>query len=470
MKQTISNRYWRWIGGALLLLAISAGAEPKVLTRQTDKTTVKRPDSAVRVTTEVHDTQTRTTEDGRWQTVQSGIQSKTTRTELHGEWEENSWEGEAGLKNDTRIKTSTRLGNSTSKTLGATRLEEPETIWDGEIGPSYAHTTKGEFGTVTVKASAGAEGVVRGGENGYEAKGQVGIETEVRAATRTFAVGDKSLGASLKGSGRLEASVIAKGRLGAYVDDKGITFGAEGSVGVYAKGELKLSMEAHVFGVKTNVNLVASGYAGAMAEGKAVVTLGWNGKVSFMASLGASIGFGGGLSVEFEMDAEELMKRLNFTDISQLLEWMKEFQENPKPVLAKLGIEAIRKVHESGFGVLKKLGSQAATVFENKVMKPIQTAGGSIKEGVGKGLAFLGRLIHAPRGESGTVAVNACLDQEEQQAGTIPQTQLPQSSMEFALCGMEGMAESLDLVECEGYDPYAWYPFDWPSSYNWPTL
>ncbi len=466
-----TNWIWRWIGSSLLALGMAAEAEPQTKTRVLDKTTERNPDSAVRVTTRTYDMQSRTTGDsGRWQSTQSGTQSKTTETDLHGEWDENRWEGEAGLKNDTKVKVQSRLGNATAQSLGATKLEEPETVWQGETGPSCQETFKGKLGTATVKASGGAKGSVLAGENGYELKGQAGLEAEVRATTQKLSIGDKNLGASLKGSGRLEASAIAKGRLGGYVDDKGITFGAEGSAGVYVKGELKMNMEAHVFGVKTNVNLVASGYAGALAEGKAVVTLGWNGKVSFMASLGASLGFGGGLAVEFEMDAEELMKKLNFTDVAQLLEWMKEFQENPKPVLAKLGIQALRKLHESGFGLLKKLGSQGAGIFEKQVMSPLQKAGGSVKEGVGKGLAFLGRLIHAPRGEAENVAVNTCLQQVEEVSGTLAQNQAGQSSMEFPLCLMDLLMGVTGMKDWEGFDPYLWYPFDWPTSYNWPSL
>jgi hypothetical protein len=462
----------RWIGGGLLALAMAAEGDTKTQVRMVDTVKVRKPDETVKVTTEVHETQVRTTGDnGRWQTTTAGTQSKTTETtDWKGSWEENTWEGGGGIKNDTKVKVQTRLGNSTAKTIGKTRLEEPETILEGEVGPSYRNTVKGNLGTATINASAGAEGSVRVGENGYEARGQIGLGADVRAATKKFAVGDKEAGASLKGSGRLEVSLMAKGKAGAYVDEKGITFGAEGSAGLYAKGELKLSMEAHVFGVKTNVNLIASGYAGALAEGKAVVTLGWNGKVSFVASLGASLGLGGGVAVEFEMDAEELMQKLNFTDLSQLLDWIKEFQENPMPVLAKLGIQAFRKLHESGFGAIKKLGTGAATVFEHQVMKPIQQAGASLKSGVGKGLAFLGRLIHAPRGEAGTAAVNVCLDQVERSALEIAQKPLPHASMEFAVCSSEGVAEMSDLSGWDGFDPYAWYPFDWPSSYDWPSL
>ena len=470
MKKTLSmNRIGRWLVAGLMALAWGAEAETK--TREIDSIKERNPSPDVRVTTEVHETRTRTTGENKdWETTRVGTQSRTTETDWHGEWDDNKWEGEAGIKNDRKTMTQTRWGNSTTRAIGTTRLEKPETVWKGKIGPSTKRTVKGRYGTATVKASAGAEASVRAGENGYEGKARLGLEAEVQASTRKLSVGNSLLGASLKGSGRAEASLVAKGRFGAYVDNKGITIGAEGTAGAYLKGELKLSTEAHVFGVKTNVNLMASGYAGAMAQGKAVVTLGWNGKVSFMASLGASLGLGGGLAVEFEMDADELMAKLNFTTLSQLLEWMKEFQENPMPVLAKLGILAIRKLHEAGFGSLKKLGSQAATVFEHQVLAPIQNAGSGLKAGVQKGLAFLGRLIHSPRADASQVAVNDCLQQAEGEAGRLAHNQAMRGSAEFPLCSMDGSGGRFEGGEWEGMDPYGWYLFNWPSPYTWPTL
>jgi hypothetical protein len=458
---------WR-VGFMLLALTLEAGAESKVQTQVMDKTTVRKPDSDVKVTTTTRGTRVRTTHDnGQWETVSVGTVDRTTQTDWQGEWTDTGWGTEAGLKNDRKIRTETRIGNSTAKAIGTTRLEDKETVWQGEVGPQYQKTVKGEMGTVSVKAAAGVEGSVLKGENGYEAKGQIGIEAVLKGDTKRVSVGGRNLGASLKGSGRLEASALAKGRLGAYVDDKGITFGAEGLAGVYAKGELKLNMEAHVFGLKTNVNLIASGYAGALAEGKAMVTLGWNGKISFVASLGASLGFGGGVAVEFEMDAEELMEKLNFTDIGQLLAWLQEFQDNPMPVLTKIGIQVLRKLHESGFAAMRKLGSRTVSILEHQVLEPMQMAGGKIRDGLGRGLAFLGRVIRAPIGESGTDGVNRCIAQAAQDVQALDHEQAGQRSLEFPVC-MSEAAYGMD--EWDGTDPYLWYPFDWPRPYQWPSL
>jgi hypothetical protein len=470
-KKQILSQARTWIGIALLSLGMSAGAEPKQKITVTDKTTVRNPKADAQVTTQTHGTQTRTTEEnGRWQTVKAETQSKTTETRWNGDWTENGWEGEAGIKADKKSRLETKTGNSSTRALGKTKLEEPETLWEGAAGKDYRKTVKGDLGTVSIKAEAGTEGSVRRGDNGVEAKGKIGVETELKATTPTIKAGTKDFGLSLKGQAKLEASAVAKGQLGAYVDEKGITFGAEGSAGVYVKGELKLSMEAHVFGVKTNVNLIASGYAGAMVAGKAVATLGWNGKVSFMASLGASIGFGGGVAVEFEMDAEELMKRLNFTDLSQLLVFLKEFQENPEPALAKLGIQALRKLHESGFGVLRKLGQNAAKTFENKVLEPLQMAGEKLHEGAQKGLAFLGRLIRAPHADSDLGQVNAVIAQSEENRALLTHSVAGRSQLEFPLCLGDGSGRAPLQEDWEGMDPYSWHPFDWPSAYAWPSL
>lgn len=466
---SLINRGWR-IGFILLALAAGAEAESKTRTQVTDKTTVRKPESDVKVTTVTRGTQVRTThENGQWESVSVGSLDKTTETDWQGDWTDTGWETEAGRKRDNKLRTESKIGNSVSREMGKMKLEDKEAVWEGEAGPRYTKSVKGGLGQVTVKASAGAEGSVLKGENGYEAKGQIGIEAALRGSTKKMSVGGRDLGASLKGSGKLEVAAVAKGRLGAYVDDKGVTFGVEGSAGVYAKGELKLNMEAHVFGLKTNVNLIASGYAGALAEGKAMVTLGWNGKIKFVASLGASVGFGGGVAVEFEMDAEELMKKLNFTDIAQLLAWMKEFQENPMPVLTKIGIQALRKLHESGFAAMRKMGSDSVKVLEHHVLKPLQAAGGKLKDGLGTGLAFLGRVIRASTGEAGTDGVNRCLNQAVEDVEALAHEQAGRSSLEFPLCMGEGTG-SYGFDEWDGTDPYAWYPFDWPHAYQWPSL
>jgi hypothetical protein len=467
--RTLFKNGWG-IGAFLLAFTLGADAGMIPRTQVRDKTTVRNPDPDVKVTSTSRGTYVRTVHDNdQWESVSVGSFDKTTETDWKGDWTDTGWETEAGLKREQKLRTESKIGNSLARSIGKMSLEEKEKIWEGEVGPQYKKTVKGDLGQVSIKAKVGAEGSVLQGENGYEAKGQIGIEAEVKGSTKKVEVGNKDFGASLKGSGKLEASAIAKGRLGAYVDDVGITFGAEGSTGVYVKGELKLNMEAHVFGVSTNVNLVASGYAGALAEGKAMVTLGWNGKISFVASLGASLGFGGGVAVEFEMDAEELMRKLNFADINELLAWLKDFQENPMPILTKLGIKALRKLHESGFAAVRKLGSDAVKTLEHQILKPIQTAGGKVKDGLGKGLAFLGRVIRAPTGETGTDKVNKCLLQAIGDMEGLEHGQAGQSTLEFPLCMMEGMG-GYDLESYDGADPYAWYPFTWPNPYRWPSL
>ncbi len=463
---------WRWIGIMAVMFGLSVDAAPQVNTRVVDKTTVRQTEPSVRVKTEIHETQTRAVQgNGRWETLKTGVQTKTRVSDWHDELDETTWNGEAGWAVDKKKMAEIKTGNTpSSRVLGATKLVNGEALWEGEIGPEYRKTIKGSLGTATVNARAGADGVVNWGDNGLEAKGQIGLETELKASTPKLDFGDKAMGGGLKGSLRLEASAIAKGRFGAYVDEKGITFAAEGSAGIYVKGEAKLNFEAHMFGVKTNVNLIASGYAGALAEGKAVATLGWNGKVSFMASLGASLGFGGGMAVEFEMDAEELMKQLNFTDLTQLLAWMKAFQENPLPALTQLGVQALRKLHESGFGVVRKLGQDAVRKFEEQVMKPLQASGEKMKEGLDKGLAFLSRLIRAPNSGGEKTDVKVCVQNLLGSRGAFPETRVGANTLEFPLCFSEVIKALTGLDDWEGMDLFSWFPFDWPSPYEWPSL
>ena len=164
------------------------------------------------------------------------------------------------------------------------------------------------------------------------------------------------------------------------------------------------------------------------------------------------------------------MKRLNFTDLTQLLAWMKAFQENPLPALTQLGVQALRKLHEAGFGVVRKLGRDAAQIFEKKVMKPLQTAGGKMQEGLGKGLAFLSRLIRAPKGEAESANVDACIQQAMDTRTVLPEAHPASSSPEFPLCLSGAMNPMTGLDGWEGVDLYSWFPFDWPTPYAWPSL
>jgi len=464
-------RLRRVLGVALLAVAGIAAADSKTRVTPVDRTTVRRPSPAVTTTTTTRETRTQTTFDnGQWTRSVSGIQTKRRDSDWTGTWGETGWNGKSGVSSETTRRVEVKTGNSPARALGRTSLEKGETTWSGRAGPVAERKIRGDLGNVTLRAEAGVQGKARWGNNGVDAQGQLGAEASLKAATTKATVGNARLGASFKGTAKLEVAAIAKGKMGAYVDEKGITFGAQGSAGLYAKGELKLNFEAHVFGVKTNVNLIASGYAGAMAEGKAMATLGWNGKVSFMACLGASLGLGGGLAVEFEMDAESLMERLHLSDLQQLLDWMKGFQEHPETYLARLGIQALRKVHEAGFGVLRKLGQDAAAVFQKEVVGPMQAGARAVRDGVQRGVAFLGRLIRSPRGEPDSKALAACLDQALTVGGAIGSGRSGMPDPAFPVC-QAGVGMGFGgMPDWAGMDLYGWFSFDWPAPYEWPSL
>jgi len=465
----------RWLRGALSLLLGAGtvwGNTPDWRSSSSDRTAIRESEDGTRVESRIREDRSWRPRDakGCWVRYRTGERDKTTIRES-SEWTENGWTAEAGRSADSKRYTEVKAGNTQSLTrdLGKTSLEEAETTWKREQGLSSDERIKGRAGEVRLTSHVGWKAETRTGDNGWEARGQIGVETALRATTARLQAGNEQVGASLQGNAKLELAAVAKGKLGAYIDEKGITLGAEVSAGVYAKGEIKVNFEAHVFGVKTNVNLVASGYAGALAEGKAVVTLGWNGKVRFMVGIGASLGLGGGVSVEFELDAEELLARWNLKSLEELLVKLKEFQENPYPHLAKWGWQALRKVHEAGFGVVRKLGQDASAIFHEQVIRPMLAARDTLQEGVRRGLGMLGRMIRSRTILPEASALNTCVAGAEKCLGTLPVVGERLEKTAFPVCPSAEMA-CLDHGSWDGIGEWEWVPFEWPAPFRWPSL
>jgi len=461
-------------GTSFLLLAagIAIGHTSDWKSSTTDRTHIREVEEGVRVESRIREDRTWRPRDekGRWIRIRSGERQKQSVTE-QTEWTDTGWRGESGRSADLKSYTDLKAGNTQSmaRDLGKTTLEGAETSWKRQAGPSFDERIKGRAGEVRLTSHAGWKAETRSGENGWEARGQIGVETALRATTARLQTGNDHASVSLQGQARLELAALAKGKLGAYIDEKDITLGAEVSAGLYAKGEVKVNFEAHVFGVKTNVNLVASGYAGAVAEGKAVVTLGWNGKVRFVVGIGASLGLGGSVSMECEVDAEALLERWNLKSFDELLVTLKEFQENPYPWLAKWGWQALRKIHEAGFGVVRKWGQEATAIFQEHVVKPIQTARATMQEGVRRGLDLLGRVIRSRTVLPPDSAINTCLAWAEASLSTLPAIgeQLEKSAV--PICAPAEMA-SAEWSDWAGIGEWNWVPFEWPAPFRWPSL
>ncbi len=470
----MTSKWTRWFRSGLLFLAVGSVVAnvPDWRSRSSDRTQIREPEEGVRVESRIREDRTWRPRDekGRWIRVRTGEREKTT-VKGSSEWTDTGWSTESRRSTDSKRYTEIKAGNTQSmaRDLGTAALESSETTWKSERGLSADERIKGRVGEVRLTSHVGWRGETRSGDNGWEARGQMGIETALRATTARLKAGDKRFGASLQGNAKLELAALAKGKLGAYIDEKGITLGAEVSAGVYAKGEVKVNFEAHVFGVKTNVNLVASGYAGALAEGKAVVTLGWNGKVRFLVGVGASLGFGGGVSMEFELDAEELLARWNLNSLEELLEKLKEFQENPYPHLARWGWQALRKIHEAGFGVVRKLGQEASAIFHEQVIQPMQAARNALQEGVQRGLGMLGRLIRSKTVLPVPSALNDCLTKADGEIARLPEVGERLERTAYPVCQPVDMARAA-IGDWDGMGEWEWVPFEWPAPFRWPSL
>jgi len=173
-------------------------------------------------------------------------------------------------------------------------------------------------------------------------------------------MGNEDVGASVKANAKLEALLGAEGKVGAYIDEHGITFGADGRAGAFVSAEVNLSFEAHVFGVQTNVNVTAEAHAGLMAEGEALVTIGFDGRIKFKLGAGLSVGVGASVGVEFDVDASELMAKLGLADLASLVQWVDKFQKDPKATIDQIIDDTKKAAIEQGMELAQEIIAEAA--------------------------------------------------------------------------------------------------------------
>jgi len=204
--------------------------------------------------------------------------------------------------------------------------------------------------TATSKAGVSSEGSATIGADGADVNGslQAGLAAELQAFSERVQAGDENVNASAQASAALEAVLGGKAAFEAHIDKNGITIGGEAKAGAYVSAEVQVNFETNIFGLKTNVTAYAEGHAGAMAQAKAVVTIGFNGEIEFHLSGGVALGIGGSLGTDFSIDASDLMQRLNLPDLSALIEWIAKVQEDPQKVLGELTEEAARRLVEVG--------------------------------------------------------------------------------------------------------------------------
>ncbi len=240
-----------------------------------------------------------------------------------------------------------------SLTLGASAFADdniPLYENSGEIGYTLENSHQSDYGTVTgaVDMGASADGSVSIGEDGLDAniEAVVGLAAELEAKSKKYGVGDDNINLSAEGQAKLEALLGAEGKINAHIDKNGISIGVDAKAGAYVSASAEATFEANIFGVKTSVNVFAEAHAGALAAGTANVTIGFDGKVKFELGAGVAFGVGASVGMAFDIDASELIERLDLTDMAELLIWVEQFIDDPQQTIDALKNQATDQVME----------------------------------------------------------------------------------------------------------------------------
>jgi len=215
-----------------------------------------------------------------------------------------------------------------------------EVTVSGGVSTERSASVQTNLGTTTATQQTVVSGSATVSDTGVTAEGQIGFAAQLEAVSKQYTAGSENLNVSGQVSGSVEFLAGAEAKVGAYIDEKGIHIGAEGSAGAYVSAAISADFEAEIFGVKTQVHAYAEGSAGIMAEGEASVTIGFDGKVEFVLGAGVVVGIGGSVGVEFSMDISELMAKLGLTELEQLANWIADFAKDPKGTLQDLLADA----------------------------------------------------------------------------------------------------------------------------------
>lgn len=345
------NRCLRRI--AVIGLAASLGLLPlwaaeKSKTESTSEYTVDQVDENTTATHQEESFETVTEGRDGVTTVQSGTDIKDTlTTKPHVGLTDNGIAGGAAQGFDAKSTRDYSSGNAGEGDLGSTELVNGKEVAGGSVGYQGAAQIKNEFGTVDAKVNAGASTSLKVGDNGAEVAAEMGLSAELKAISEKMTVGDENFSVSAQAQAKVEALIGAKAKAGFYIDEKGITIGASAEGGAYVKAEAKLSFEANIMGLATTVTVTASGYAGAMGYAEATVTIGFDGRIKFRLGAGLAIGLGASVGIEFDVDASELMKRLNLDSLEQLVEWIEAFRKNPAKFVRQLVEDATTQIIDS---------------------------------------------------------------------------------------------------------------------------
>lgn len=243
---------------------------------------------------------------------------------------------------DTRSDSSAEntYGNAGDNDFGGTDLGNGQTVAEGTATlVNQSGSIGGDNANLGYSVDISAGGQVQMGDNGVQASAEVGLQAELTALAQA-GVGNDMFGANAAAEANVQAILKAQGQIGAYIDDKGLTIGVDAKAEAMVSAEASVSLTLSVFGVATNVTATASAQAGASASSSALVTIGFDGKVSFKVGAGATAGVGAGVDLEFEVSAEALLNYLGLSSLDELVEWCQQFVQDPGAYIGQLINEA----------------------------------------------------------------------------------------------------------------------------------
>ncbi|MDD4017572.1 MAG: hypothetical protein PHV28_06465 [Kiritimatiellae bacterium] len=244
----------------------------------------------------------------------------------------------ADAQSDSSVETT--YSNAGDNDFGGTDLDNGQTVAEGTATlVNQSGSIGGDNANIGYSVDISASGQVQMGDHGVQASAEVGLQAELTALAQA-GVGNDMFGANAAAEANVQAILKAQGQIGAYIDDKGLTIGVDAKAEAMVSAEASVSLTLSVFGVATNVTATASAQAGASASASALVTIGFDGKVSFKVGAGATAGVGAGVDLEFEVSAEALLNYLGLSSLDELIEWCQQFVQDPSAYIGQLINEA----------------------------------------------------------------------------------------------------------------------------------
>ena len=226
---------------------------------------------------------------------------------------------------------------------GGTDLMAQESGYSGniDIGVHEEFSIDGKGGTLKGSITGGAKGNITVEDGALEIDGTIGLAAELEGVSEKFTAGNKDAGGSIQGSAKVEALLGAEAKVGASIDENGITIGLQARAGAFVSASAELNLEVHLFGLSAKARLYGEAHAGVMASAQAVVEIGFNGKIKFGLGAGVAAVLGASAGIEVEMDASGLMEKLGIPNLAALVGWLDKFVEDPVGTVLEAGMDLI---------------------------------------------------------------------------------------------------------------------------------